>query len=95
MSNKNEDNTDFESENIICRETIWLMNQIISIYFDASNDLALKLDLKVKPLKAFFLFFDIIEKRNSKLNTAEFIMLVHEYLARFILLFFIYVFKIS
>ncbi|RNA38515.1 calcineurin-binding cabin-1 isoform X1 [Brachionus plicatilis] len=74
--------TDYESENIRTRESIWLMNQIMSIYFDSSNDLAIKLDIKAKPLKAFFILFDIIEKKNSKLNTAEYLLFIHEYLAR-------------
>ncbi|CAF0778497.1 unnamed protein product [Brachionus calyciflorus] len=84
---KIDENLDFDEEieqkNTILKETLWLMNQIVSIYFDSSNDLALKLDIKIKPLKAFMILFDITEKNSDlKENISEFLISVHEYLAR-------------
>lgn len=63
-------------------EFVWLMHQIISIYFDNNHDLALKLNLVYKPLTTFMIVFDLMVDSDDSDKT-EYLTLVHDYLARF------------
>jgi hypothetical protein len=66
-------------------ETVWMMYQLIIIFFD-NTDIAFKFE-QFKPLKAFLIIFDSI-KMNQQLNSNEksslinYIHQVHEYLAK-------------
>lgn len=63
-------------------ELVWLMNQLISIFYDHSNDLALKLDLQDKPWEMFRIIFELMVDVDESDRT-EYLTLIHDYLARF------------
>lgn len=62
-------------------ELVWLMYQLISIYYDHNNDLALKLDLQKKPIGMFKILFDLMVDIDESDRT-EYLTLIHDYLAR-------------
>jgi len=58
------------------------MYQLISIYYDHNNDLALKLDLQHKPLAMFQIIFEMMFDVDESDRT-EYLTLIHDYLARY------------
>ena len=64
-------------------ELIWLMYQLISIYYDHNQDLALKLDLQQKPLGMFEIVFKMMSNEVDESDRTEYLTLIHDYLARY------------
>src|SRR5579883_2111055 len=62
-------------------ELVWLMNQLVSMYYDQNNELALKLDLTRKPVGMFQILFALMVDIDESDRT-EYLTLVHDYLAR-------------
>ncbi len=59
------------------------MYQLITIFFDTEQ---FKFEIQFKPIKSFLIIFNLMD--NSKSEKIEFIALVHDYLAKFILKYF-------
>lgn len=81
MSEQYEATMNDEDRELNRKELVWLMYQLIAIYFDNNQDLALKLDLKQKPLTTFVIIFELMCD-NELSERTEYLSLVHEYLAR-------------
>lgn len=65
---------------MIVHETVWLMYQLILIFFD-NNDFSFKFSTQFKPLKTFMIIFDSM-LNNPKSERIEFVQSAHEYLAK-------------
>lgn len=70
-----------QTDQLVLQETIWLMSQLISIFFDNTEANAKYFELEYKPTKSFKIVFECMVN-NSKKEKITYISLIHKYLSK-------------
>ena len=70
-----------QNDQLALQETIWLMSQLMSIYFDSNETNPKFFEVDFKPTKTFKIVFECMAN-NSKREKVTYISLVHQYLAK-------------
>lgn len=70
-----------QNDQLVLQESVWLMSQIITIFFD-NNEANLKYyELDFKPSKALKIVFECMAQ-NTKRDKITYLVLIHKYLAK-------------
>ena len=64
------------------QDVVWLMYQLVLIFFENQEVNALYFQQTFRPLKVFFIIFECMASCNSKFERVKYLSLVHNYLAK-------------
>lgn len=70
-----------QNDQLVLQETVWLMSQILTIFFDNNESNLKYFEHEFKPSKAIKIIFECMV-HNTKREKITYLILVHKYLAK-------------